>query len=146
MVYKQTNRFLKMSKQKDNMFSTTLKKSNGKLIYSNKSEEQLFKLFLENLEEDQPVEVFFDANKDDGSLAQLAKIHKCIREIAKETGDSYEDMKLLIKKKAGLCVKKEIEGEIIMHCKSFGNASKTDLAMVIETIIQIGDLVGVNCR
>lgn len=135
-----------MSKKKDNMFTSVLKKSGGKLIYVNKSDENVYKLFVDSLADDQVVEIFFDANKDDGSLAQLAKIHKCIREIAKETGDNYEDMKLLIKKKSGLCIKKNVDGEVVMVCKSFANASKTDLALVIETIIQIGDLVGVNFR
>jgi hypothetical protein len=135
-----------MSKKKDNMFTSILKKSGGKLVYVNKADEQVYKLFVESLGNDQVVEIFFDANKDDGSLAQLAKIHKCIREIAKETGDNYEDMKLLIKKKSGLCIKKEVDGEVVMVCKSFANASKSDLAMVIETIVQIGDLVGINMR
>jgi hypothetical protein len=135
-----------MSKKKDNMFTSILKKSGGKLVYVNKADEQVYKLFVESLGNDQVVEIFFDANKDDGSLAQLAKIHKCIREIAKETGDNYEDMKLLIKKKSGLCIKKEVDGEVVMVCKSFANASKSDLAMVIETIIQIGDLVNLNFR
>jgi hypothetical protein len=135
-----------MSKKKDNMFTSVLKKNGGKLIYVNKSDENVYKLFVDSLADDQVVEIFFDANKDDGSLAQLAKIHKCIREIAKETGDNYEDMKLLIKKKSGLCIKKNVDGEVVMVCKSFANASKTDLALVIETIIQIGDLVGANFR
>jgi|688.fasta_scaffold691251_3 hypothetical protein len=135
-----------MTKQKDNMFSTTLKKVEDRLVYTNDADAKIYKLFLEHLMPGQTVDVFFDANKDDGSLAQLAKIHKCIREIAKETGDNYEDMKLLIKKKSGLCIKKEVDGEVVMVCKSFANASKTDLAMVIETIVEIGDLVGVNCR
>jgi hypothetical protein len=135
-----------MSNKKDNMFTSVLKKNGGKLIYVNKSDENVYKLFVDSLADDQVVEIFFDANKDDGSLAQLAKIHKCIREIAKETGDNYEDMKLLIKKKSGLCIKKNVDGEVVMVCKSFANASKTDLALVIETIIQIGDLVGINCR
>jgi hypothetical protein len=128
------------------MFSTTLKKVEDRLVYTNDADAKIYKLFLEHLMPGQTVDVFFDANKDDGSLAQLAKIHKCIREIAKETGDNYEDMKLLIKKKSGLCIKKEVDGEVVMVCKSFANASKTDLAMVIETIVEIGDLVGVNCR
>jgi hypothetical protein len=135
-----------MKGKKDNMFTSILRKDGGKLIYTSKADETIYKLFLDSLEPGQTVEIFLDANKDDGTLAQLAKIHKCIREIAKETGDNYEDMKLLIKKKSGLCVKKEVDGETVMICKSFANASKTDLAMVIETIIEIGDMVGVNCR
>jgi len=135
-----------MKGKKDNMFTSILRKDGGKLIYTSKADETIYKLFLDSLEPGQTVEIFLDANKDDGTLAQLAKIHKCIREIAKETGDNYEDMKLLIKKKSGLCIKKEVDGEVVMICKSLANASKTDLAMVIETIIEIGDMVGVNCR
>lgn len=135
-----------MTKKKDAMFTSILKKDGGKLVYTSKADESIYKLFLDNLEPGQTVEIFLDANKDDGTLAQLAKIHKCIREIAKETGDNYEDMKLLIKKKSGLCVKKTVDGETVMVCKSFANASKTDLGLVIETIIEIGDMVGVNCR
>lgn len=135
-----------MKGKKDNMFTSILRKDGGKLVYITNADEAIYKLFLDSLEPGQTVEIFLDANKDDGTLAQLAKIHKCIREIAKETGDNYEDMKLLIKKKSGLCVKKDVDGETVMICKSFANASKTDLALVIETIIEIGDLVNVNCR
>lgn len=135
-----------MSKRKDNMFSGTLKREGDKLIHVNNADHKVYKLFVDALQQGQYVDVFMDAQTDDGSLAQLAKIYKCIREIAKETGDDFEDMKLLIKKRAGLCMKKDIEGETIMYCKSFGKASKDELSMVIETIIKIGDLVGVNCR
>jgi hypothetical protein len=135
-----------MKGKKDNMFTSILRKDGGKLIYTSKADETIYKLFLDSLEPGQTVEIFLDANKDDGTLAQLAKIHKCIREIAKETGDNYEDMKLLIKKKSGLCIKKEVDGEVVMICKSFANASKTDLGLVIETIIEIGDMTGINCR
>ena len=135
-----------MKSKRDNMFTSVLKKNGGKLSYTSKGDEAVYKLFLDSLEEGQTVEIFLDANKDDGTLAQLAKIHKCIREIAKETGDNYEDMKLLIKKRAGLCFKKEVDGETFLYCKSFADASRSDLGLVIETIISIGDLVGVNVR
>lgn len=135
-----------MSKQKDNMFTTTLQKVEDKLVYVTGAEEKLYKLFLDNLVPGQTVEVFFDANKDDGTLAQLAKIHKCIREIAKETGNDFEDIKDLIKVRAGFCFKKNIDGEIITKCKSFGKASKEDLGFVIEALIKLGDMVNINCR
>ena len=135
-----------MSKQKDNMFSSTLEKVGDKLVYSNPADEKLYKLFVDHLVPGQTVDVFFDANKDDGTLAQLAKIHKCIREIAKETGNDFEDIKDLIKVRAGFCFKKNVDGEIITKCKSFGKASKEDLGFVIEALISLGDLVNVNCR
>lgn len=135
-----------MTKQKDNMFTTTLKKVEDKMVYVNPADEKIYKLFVDNLTPGQTADVFFDANKDDGTLAQLAKIHKCIREIAKETGNDFEDIKDLIKVRAGFCFKKNVDGEIITKCKSFGKASKEDLGFVIEALIKLGDLVGVNCR
>lgn len=136
-----------MSKQKDNMFTTTLIKSDeGKMVYVTGADEKLYKLFVDGLAPGQSAEVFFDANKDDGTLAQLAKIHKCIREIAKETGNDFEDIKDLIKVRSGFCFKKNIDGEIITKCKSFGKASKEDLAFVIEALVKLGDMCGINCR
>jgi len=135
-----------MSKQKDNMFSSMFIKTGGKLVYTQSTDEKIYKLFVDNLVEGQTVEVFFDANKDDGTLAQLAKIHKCIREIAKETGNDFEDIKDIIKMRAGFCFEKEVDGKVITKCKSFAKASKEDLGFVIEALIKLGNLVGVNCR
>ena len=135
-----------MTKQKDNMFTSTLQRVGDRLVYASATDEKIYKLFVENLAEGQTVEVFFDANKDDGTLAQIAKIHKCIREIAKETGIDFEDIKDLIKVRSGFCFKKNVDGEIITKCKSFAKASKEDLGFVIEALIKLGDLVSVNCR
>ena len=135
-----------MNKQKDNMFSTSLQKVDGKMIYVIPADEKLYKLFVDNLVPGQTADVFFDANKDDGTLAQLAKIHKCIREIAKETGNDFEDIKDFIMKKTGFVFDKEILGETVTKRKSWSKASKEDLGFVIEALIKIGDLVSVNCR
>ena len=135
-----------MSKQQDNMFSSSLKKDVDKLIYEHAADEKIYKLFVDNLVQGQTVDVFFDANKDDGTLAQLAKIHKCIREIAKETGNDFEDIKDLIKVRSGFCFEKEVDGKIITKCKCFAKSSKEDLGFVIEALINLGDIVNVNCR
>lgn len=135
-----------MNKQKDNMFTSTLQKSNNKLIYVKPADDTIYKIFVESLVEGQTVEIFLDANKDDGTLSQLAKIHKCIREIAKETGNEFEDVKDLIKIRSGFCFEKEVDGKIITKCKSFAKASKEDLAFVIETLIKVGDIIGCNFR
>lgn len=102
--------------------------------------------FLNGLVEGQIVDGFYDANKDDGTLAQLAKVHACIRQLAIDTGDNFEDLKFEVKKMSGLCVAKEINGEKFLVCKSFSKCSKEELGLVIETIIQIGDTVGINFR
>lgn len=102
--------------------------------------------FLESLEVGQIVDGFYDANKDDGTLAQLAKVHACIRQIAIDTGDNFDDLKFEVKKMSGLCVAKDINGEKFLVCKSFSKCSKEELGLVIETIIQIGDTIGINFR
>jgi hypothetical protein len=102
--------------------------------------------FLDGLEAGQIVDGFYDANKDDGTLAQLAKVHACIRQLAIDTGDNFDDLKFEVKKMSGLCVAKEINGEKFLVCKSFSKCSKEELGLVIETIIQIGDTVGINFR
>jgi hypothetical protein len=102
--------------------------------------------FLNGLVEGQIVDGFYDANKDDGTLAQLAKVHACIRQLAIDTGDNFEDLKFEVKKMSGLCVAKDINGEKFLVCKSFSKCSKEELGLVIETLIQIGDTVGINFR
>lgn len=102
--------------------------------------------FVKGLMPGQIVDAFYDANKDDGTLAQLAKVHACIRQLAIDTGDSFENLKFEVKRLSGLCIKKEVNGENYMVCKSFSKCSKEELGLVIETIIQIGDTVGINFR
>ena len=131
---------------KDAIFKTVLRKVGDKLNYAKSTDEALFKSFVNSLDENSSIEVFFDASKDDGTLAQIAKIKVCIRDLAKEIGDTFEDVELEIKKASGLCIIKEINGEKYIFCKSFGDCSKSDLNLAIQTIIQRGDFVGCNFR
>jgi len=114
------------------------------LTFADPADALKFDSFLNTLVEDQHVEVFYDANKDDGTLGQLAKIHACIRQIAIDTGSSFEEVKFDTKRLAGLCVAKEINGINYLVCKSLGKSSKEELNLVIETIKDIGDTVGIN--
>jgi hypothetical protein len=132
--------------QQDNMFTTKLRKTGIKLIHVKPTDLVVYKEFVKNLEEGQLVDVFFDANQDDGTLSQLAKVHKCCRILAKEIGYTFEEMKLEIKKKAGFCTKKKIGKENYVFVRSFGDASVTDLGLAIQAIIEIGDTVGINFR
>jgi hypothetical protein len=118
----------------------------GKLLPQSGKEDLRFREFKEKLEKDQTVEVFMEANEDNGTLPQLAKIHACIRKLAEENGDTFEDMKLYVKKKAGLCIRKEIDNEIFMVCKSLSVCSKEELGLVIEAIYEIGDQLKINLR
>ena len=79
---------------------------------------------------------------DNGTNAQIAKIHVSIRQLANDLGYSFSEMKLLVKRKAGLCFNKNGTE----YCKSFGDCSKEELNSVIQEIIELGDEVGSNLR
>lgn len=128
------------------MLSLTLKKVNGKLVHNSSADKEIYKEFERGLEEGQLANVFMDANKDDGTLAQIAKAKVCIRDIAKVTGYTFQEAQDLVKKKAGLCVVLNIEGEKFIHCKSFADCSLEDMSLAIQAIIDIGDTIGANYR
>lgn len=118
------------------MFSFKLIKKNGKLVYINERTKISYQLFLDKLSEGQEIEVFMGLSSSNGSLAQLAKIHACIRELANEAGYTFDEMKVLVKH-AGLCM----DGE---NCKSFKECSKEELAMAIQSAIEIGANLNIN--
>ena len=131
--------------QKNNIFHGQFIKQGDKLVAQSSSHAR-FEAFVKALESGQVVDLFAESTVDSGTLAQLAKIHACIRELAKETGTEFGDMKDLVKMRTGFCIKKEVDGELITKFKHFSKASKEDLALVIEGIIKMGDLLNVNCR
>ena len=102
----------------------------------------LFKSFVDTLEEAQIVEVFFEAHKNDGTKPQLAKIHACIRKLAIEIGYTFEEMKLEIKRRAGLSYGDLSTSE--GYVKSFADCSKEELALVIESLNEAGNMVNLE--
>lgn len=122
------------------MFSFKLTKKNGNLVHINESTKISYQLFLDKLQEGQEVEVFMGLTSDSGSLAQLAKVHACIRELARECGYTFDEMKFLVKKHSGLCY----DGGGAEYCKSFKDCSKEELAMAIESAIELGRDLNIN--
>lgn len=122
------------------MFSFKLTKKNGNLVHINESTKISYQLFLDKLQEGQEVEVFMGLTSDNGSLAQLAKIHACIRELAKESGYTFDEMKFIVKQHSGLCY----DGGGAEYCKSFKDCSKEELAMTIESAIELGRDLNIN--
>jgi S-adenosylmethionine:tRNA-ribosyltransferase-isomerase (queuine synthetase) len=122
------------------MFSFKLTKKNGNLVHINESTKISYQLFLDKLQEGQEVEIFMGLTSDNGSLAQLAKIHACIRELAKESGYTFDEMKFIVKKHSGLCY----DGGGAEYCKSFKECSKEELAMAIESAIELGRDLNIN--
>lgn len=122
------------------MFSFKLTKKNGNLVHINESTKISYQLFLDKLQEGQEVEVFMGLTSDNGSLAQLAKVHACIRELAKESGYTFDEMKFIVKKHSGLCY----DGGGAEYCKSFKECSKEELAMAIESAVELGRDLNIN--
>ena len=91
------------------MFSAKLKIEGGKLTYPKQTDKLAYNLFIGKLSEGQEVDMFISLTDSNGSTAQISKIHTCIRELANESGYSFEDMKKLIKEHSGLIVGSEIK-------------------------------------
>jgi len=131
-----------INNQQDNIFNAKLIKKDGKLVHVSPASLGFQLDFVSSLEEGQQVSVFFEAFKDDGTNAQLAKIHACIRKLASEIGYTFEEMKLEIKRRAGLS-----HGDLSTsdgYVKSFADCSKEELGLVIESINTAGELVNIN--
>ena len=98
--------------------------------------------FVSHLQEGDIVEFFYEKQHDDGTLPQLAKIHAMIKELAMHIGETFENMKLLVKDKAGLCIAREVSGKEYFLAKSFGECSKDELSLAIQAAIEIGESIG----
>lgn len=108
------------------MFSGKFIKKNGKLIFNGLQDKLSYEIFVDKIKEGQVVEMYIDIVGQDHSKLQLAKVHACIRELSKESGYNFDDMKQLIKEKSGL------------QDKSFANCTKDELMLAIQSCIDIG--------
>jgi hypothetical protein len=116
------------------MYTGKLIKKDGKLTYGHPKDKLAYELFLQKLQEGQEVEMYIDLTNADHSRAQINKVHACIRELAKESGYTFEEMKKIVKERSGLCYT-DSEGEF---CKSFAECSSDELMLAIQAAIEIG--------
>jgi hypothetical protein len=98
-------------------------------------------IFVSHIPEGSIVECFFEMQHDDGTLPQLAKLHVMIKELATHIGETAENMKLLVKDRAGLCIAREVSGKEYFLAKSFGECSKEELSLAIQAALEIGEEV-----
>lgn len=117
-------------------------KRNGVLEFSSVSMGKQYELFVSHIPEGQIVEVFYEEQHDDGTLPQLAKLHVLIKQLAMHIGETVENMKLLVKDKAGLCIAREVSGKEYFLAKSFSECSKDELCLAIQAAMEIGEEVG----
>ena len=113
-----------------------LVKRDGKLINSRVLDKIKMDTLLESMKEGDECEVTYEIKHKDGSYSQLSRLHASIRALANETGSSFEEMKIEIKRKSGL-----VMGDKVL---SFGDCSKEQLGKCIQMTIEIGDMLNVN--
>jgi hypothetical protein len=118
-------------------------KRNGRLEFSSLAVSKQHEIFVSEVPDGTIVEFFFEVQQDDGTLPQLAKLHAMIRELALHVGEPFDNMKLLVKDRAGLCLAREVAGKEYFLAKSFGECSREELSLAIQAAIDIG--VSVNC-
>lgn len=115
----------------------------GKIHYPIKANESRMNNFLANAPEGAKVEMFISvSNEKKGSNAQLARIHAMCREIANEIGYTFNEVKLQVKRQAGLCFMKNNTE----YCKSFAQCDRAELNLAIQACIEIGDFSNMNLR
>ena len=110
----------------------------GRLVTSTPTEKKLYERYMGELNPGDQVEVHFSLLKDDGTYPQISKIHVSIREIAKETGHTFDEIKDIIKQRAGF-IQQSSEG---VSVKSFADMSKEELSSCIEEIMRLGSELG----
>ena len=126
---------------KDN-FSISAKIVDGKLQFASKYAENRYNKFLSKFPDGSMIEMFVSAHNEKSSLAQIAKAHAMIRELAYDIGYTFDEMKLQIKRHAGLCIVKDKTE----YCKSFADCSRQEMDLVIKACIELGDFNGINLR
>lgn len=115
----------------------------GKIHYPVKANESRIRNFLANAPEGAKIEMFISVSDEKkGSNAQLARIHVMCREIANELGYTFEEVKLQVKRQAGLCFMKNNSE----YCKSFATCDRAELNLAIQACIEIGDFSNMNLR
>ena len=117
-------------------------KKDGRLEMASLANAKQMELFVSKVPDGHIVECFLEVTHDDGTLPQLAKIHAMLKELSIHTGESVENLKLLVKDRAGLCIAREVSGKEYFLAKSFGDCSKDELSLAIQAIIDIGEQVG----
>jgi hypothetical protein len=113
---------------------------NGQLIPVNNSEQLKLSMFQKTLKEGEHVEMYLTVVSDaDKTPAQLSKVHAGIRDLSTFTGHSFEDVKLMVKEKAGIYVNTESGSK---EYKSFSKCDKEELSAAIQATLEIGRTIG----
>lgn len=116
-------------------------KRNGSLQPLSLAVSKQMELYVSKIPDGSLVECFYEMQHDDGTLPQLAKLHVIIRQLASHIGETVENMKILVKDRAGLCIAREVAGKEYFLAKSFGECSREELSLAIQAAMEIGEEV-----
>jgi len=126
---------------KDNLF-LKLSVKDGELDFPLKVNKTRLNTFLKNLPNGTRLEVFISASDDNGTNAQLARLHAMIRQIANDLGYTFSEIKLMVKRETGLCFMRNNTE----YCKSFADCDKSELNLAIQECLRLGDFNGIQLR
>jgi hypothetical protein len=124
-----------------NHFNGKYKKERGILKPISIADMKQYEKFVSKLTDGAIVEFFYEEQHDDGTLPQLAKLHVMLKQLSMHIGESVENLKLLVKDRAGLCIAREVAGKEYFLAKSFGDCSREELSLAIQAAIEIGEQV-----
>lgn len=97
------------------------------------------KLFAMGLKAGSEIEAYLQVYTDsDKTNGQLAKAHALIKELAESTGHTTNEIKEVIKERAGLY------DEASSDFKSFATCTKKEMSNVIEHCIALGSELGIH--
>ncbi len=114
----------------------------GEITYPAKIQKTRLNAFLSDVPDGARIEMFISVSTDNGTNAQLARLHAMIRELASDIGYTFMEMKLLVKRQTGLCFMKDKTE----YCKSFADCDKEELNLCIQECMRIGDEQGIQLR
>jgi hypothetical protein len=114
------------------------KNAEGKVIFKTQSDKKIYDEYIKNLQPEEELEVHFSKIKDNGTYAQLSKLHVSIREIANHTGHTVDEIKDLIKERSGFSWNDNSDDVQ----KSFSVMSKEELSLCIEETMNLGMELG----
>ena len=129
-----------------NHFNGKYKKENGLLKPISLADMKQYEKFVSRLADGAIVEFFYEEEHDDGTLPHLAKLHVMLKHLSMHIGETVENMKLLVKDRAGLCIAREVAGKEYFLAKSFGDCSRDELSLAIQAAIEIGEEVNFPLR
>lgn len=120
-------------------FKAKLIKKSGKLVHVDLASEAKYKRFIELLPEDTEIKVEIEKVEKDKTYPQVKKIYQLIKDTSIHTGETFEEVKLRYKKKAGLVIDYRLGDEIRTHIISFADLDIEDASYIIEQFVQFNN-------